>query len=53
MMRTIKLQTFPQPLSAVCLGTARFGGDYDDKRSFALLDQYYAMGGRFLDTANV
>ena len=49
----IKLPTFPDPLSPVCLGTARFGGDYDEKRSFELMDQYYDMGGRFLDTANV
>ena len=53
MIRKIKLPTFPQPLSAVCMGTAKFGGDYDEKRSFELMDQYYAMGGRFLDTANV
>lgn len=53
MIRKIQLPTFPEPLSAVCLGTARFGGDYDEARSFALMDQYYAMGGRFLDTANV
>ena len=53
MLRKIQLPTFPEPLSAVCLGTARFGGDYDEARSFALMDQYYAMGGRFFDTANV
>ena len=52
-MRSVNLQTFPAPLSAVCLGTARFGGEYDEKRSFDLLDRYYDMGGRFLDTANV
>lgn len=54
MLRKIKLDTFPAPLSAVCLGAARFGGDYDDERSFELLDYYYyELGGRFLDTANV
>lgn len=52
-MRKIQLPTFPEPLSAVCLGTARFGGDYDEKRSYELLDLYYALGGRFFDTANV
>ncbi|MBQ4354990.1 MAG: aldo/keto reductase [Clostridia bacterium] len=52
-MRSVSLKTFPVPLSAVCLGTARFGGEYDEKRSFDLLDRYYDMGGRFLDTANV
>ena len=53
MLRKIQIPTFPEALSAVCLGTARFGGDYDESRSFALMDQYYAMGGRFFDTANV
>ena len=53
MIRTVRFESFPAPLSAVCLGTARFGGDYGESRSFALLDRYYAMGGRFLDTANV
>lgn len=53
MLRKIELTTYPAPLSAVCLGAARFGGDYDEKKSFDLLDRYYHMGGRFLDTANV
>ncbi|MCR4905211.1 MAG: aldo/keto reductase [Clostridiales bacterium] len=52
MIRQIRFPSFPEPLSAVCCGCGRFGGDYDDGRSFALLDCYYAMGGRFLDTAN-
>ena len=53
MIRKIRFDGLPFALSAVCLGCARFGGDYDEGRSFALLDRYYAMGGRFLDTANV
>lgn len=53
MIRTVTLPTFPTALSAVCLGTARFGHEYDDAKSFELMDYYYAMGGRFLDTANV
>lgn len=52
MIRKIRFDSFPEPLSAVCYGCGRLGGDYDDERSFALLDCYYAMGGRFLDTAN-
>ena len=52
MIRKIRFDSFPEPLSAVCYGCGRLGGDYDDERSFALLDAYYAMGGRFLDTAN-
>lgn len=53
MIRKIQFDGLPFALSAVCLGCARFGGDYDEGRSFPLLDRYYAMGGRFLDTANV
>lgn len=53
MIRKIQFEGMPFALSAVCLGCARFGGDYDEARSFALLDRYYAMGGRFFDTANV
>jgi len=52
-MRKVNLVSYPHPLSAVCLGTAKFGGDYDEKRSFEQLDMYYDMGGRFMDTANV
>lgn len=56
-MQTVSISTFPLPLSAFCLGTASFGsagltGEPVDK-AFSILDAYYAMGGRFLDTANV
>ncbi len=56
-MKQITLQTFPKPLSCLCLGTASMGdrgltGEPLEK-AFAILDAYYAMGGRFLDTANV
>ncbi len=53
MIRKIKSASFPEDLSAVCLGCARFGGDYSEEYSFELLDLYYSLGGRFLDTANV
>ena len=53
MIPSVLLESFPRPLSAVCLGTSRFGGDIPEERSFEFLDLYYAMGGRFLDTANV
>ena len=53
MIRKIKSAYFPEDLSAVCLGCARFGGEYSEEYSFELLDLYYALGGRFLDTANV
>lgn len=53
MIQKRKLTTFPEEVSAVCMGTARLGGDYDEAKSFELLDAYYGMGGRFIDTANV
>ncbi len=56
-MNTISVRTYPQPLSRVCLGTASMGaagltGEPVEK-AFEILDTYYALGGRFLDTANV
>ena len=56
-MKTLTVRTYPQPLSRVCLGTASMGnagltGEPVEK-AFEILDAYYAMGGRFLDTANV
>lgn len=56
-MKTITVPTYPAPLSRVCLGTGAMGekgltGE-PVERAFAILDAYYAMGGRFLDTANV
>ena len=44
-------------LSGLCLGTASMGSDGLSgaplDRAFSILDMYYTMGGRFLDTANV
>lgn len=56
-MKTLTVRTYPVPLSRVCLGTASMGsagltGEPAEK-AFAILDAYYALGGRFLDTANV
>ena len=39
--------------SAICLGTAQFGSQLDEKTSFTLLDRYVEMGGNFLDSAHV
>lgn len=56
-MQNIKLSTYPVPLSKLCLGTASMGNEgltgAPVEKAFAILDTYYAMGGRFLDTANV
>lgn len=56
-MNSIRINTYPIPLSRVCLGTASMGsagltGEPVEK-AFDVLDTYYALGGRFLDTANV
>lgn len=56
-MRTITVTSFPMPLSALCLGTASYGSagltGEPLQAAYAILDAYYAKGGRFLDTANV
>lgn len=56
-MNTISVRTYPKAFSRVCLGTAGFGANglvgEPVEQAFAILDAYYAMGGRFLDTANV
>ncbi|MBE6930161.1 MAG: aldo/keto reductase [Ruminococcaceae bacterium] len=53
--QTIMLQLTTQnmPLSRVILGSAYFGTTIDDEHSFAMLDLYYALGGRTIDTARV
>ena len=56
-MNTISVRTYPKAFSRICLGTAGFGNagltGEPLEQAFAILDAYYAMGGRFLDTANV
>ena len=41
------------PLSRVILGSTYFGSTLDAGQSFALLDLYYDLGGRTIDTARV
>lgn len=40
-------------VSPLCLGTALFGADIDDRTSFAMLDRFVENGGNFLDTARI
>jgi aryl-alcohol dehydrogenase-like predicted oxidoreductase len=40
-------------VSAYCLGTMTFGAESDEATSFAVLDDYVAGGGIFIDTADV
>jgi len=40
-------------VSTYCLGTMTFGAESDEATSFALLDDFVAAGGNFVDTADV
>ncbi|MFA1624016.1 aldo/keto reductase [Rhizobium mongolense] len=40
-------------VSAYCLGTMTFGAEADEAASYKLLDDYFAWGGNFIDTADV
>jgi aryl-alcohol dehydrogenase-like predicted oxidoreductase len=52
-MRTVSLGNTGVNVSALCLGAMYFGTRQNQAESFALLDQYYEAGGRFIDTANI
>ncbi|MBT0772863.1 aldo/keto reductase [Kineosporia sp. J2-2] len=53
-MRTRTLRSGENTLevSALCLGVMNLGVQLDKDESYALLDRYFAAGGRFFDTAN-
>lgn len=40
-------------VTAYCLGTMTFGAEADEATSHQLLDDYFAWGGNFIDTADV
>ncbi len=40
-------------VTAYCLGTMTFGAEADEASSHQLLDDYFAWGGNFIDTADV
>mgnify|MGYP001351424493 FL=1 len=52
-MRTVPLGHTGIEVSALCLGAMYFGTRTDEATSLALLDQYVAAGGSFIDTANI
>lgn len=52
-MKTLSLGHSGVQVSAICLGTMRFGTRTDEATSFAILDAYMDAGGSFIDTANV
>jgi aryl-alcohol dehydrogenase-like predicted oxidoreductase len=40
-------------VTAYCIGTMTFGAESDEPTSHAILDDYFAWGGNFIDTADV
>jgi aryl-alcohol dehydrogenase-like predicted oxidoreductase len=52
-MKTVPLGNTSLDVSALCLGAMYFGTRQNKAESFALMDQYYEAGGRFIDTANI
>jgi aryl-alcohol dehydrogenase-like predicted oxidoreductase len=40
-------------VTAYCIGTMTFGAESDEATSHAILDDYFAWGGNFIDTADV
>lgn len=52
-MRYFRLPGIAKDLSVVCLGTGSYGSALSEDESFALLDDFAARGGTFLDTAHV
>lgn len=51
-MKTLPLGPLGLQVSAVCLGSAYFGTRIEQDTAFEIMDTYYEMGGRFIDTAN-
>ncbi len=52
-MRKILLGSTGLMVSAICLGTVKYGGIWDDEVSFAAMEHFVQLGGNFLDTARV
>jgi len=49
----LTLQIGGRSVSAACLGTAEFGGNYDEAFSLGQMDLFREYGGNFIDTAHV
>ena len=52
-MHYVQIKGTELSVSAICLGTALFGRSINEKDSFRLMDEFVALGGSVLDTANV
>lgn len=50
--RTLSSSHHHIDVSALCLGIMNLGVQQDEDPSYAILDRYFAAGGRFFDTAN-
>ncbi len=48
-----KLGSSGAVVSAYCLGTMTFGAEADEATSHGMIDDYFAAGGNFIDTADV
>lgn len=52
-MRYLVLPRTNLTVSVLCLGTDRFGTAIEQAQAFRLLDNFFAAGGNFVDTAHV
>jgi len=52
-MQKVELGNTGEMVSTLCLGAMYFGTRQNKPESFALLDQFMAAGGNFIDTANI
>lgn len=52
-MKRLRIPGSRLEVSEICLGTVGLGATIDLPSSFTMLDRYLALGGNFLDSANV
>jgi aryl-alcohol dehydrogenase-like predicted oxidoreductase len=52
-MKKVELGNTGKMVSTLCLGAMYLGTRQNESQSFALLDQFVAAGGNFIDTANI
>ncbi|MDO4547795.1 MAG: aldo/keto reductase [Clostridia bacterium] len=48
-----EFKAFGRNVGAICLGTMNFGDTMDERTSFSVMDEFFQMGGNFIDTARV
>lgn len=52
-MEYVTLPSTDLRVSRVCLGTGHFGGIFTEAEAFALMDEFFRLGGNFIDSAHV